>query len=120
MKSKILAVALIALLGSASLPAFAGQDESQRQAIARLAAAKQKLQQAEAAKGAERQALMSEHMKMMKEVMDKMVAMKPKAGMSMQDHEEWINEHQALMQQVMDQMLDDHRMLMQPCGGAGH
>jgi hypothetical protein len=112
MKSKFLAAVMIAML-SASFSAVAGQDESQRQMIQRVIAAKQKLQKAEAAKGAERKALMGEHMKMMKEVMDKMVAMKPKAGMTMQEHEEWMNEHQSLMQQVMDQMMGDHRMMME-------
>jgi len=39
--------------------------------------------------------------------------MKPKAGMSMQEHEEWINEHQKLMQQVMDQMMAEHHLMME-------
>lgn len=79
-------------------------------------AAKQKLQQAEAAKGAEQKSLMAEHMKMMQEMMGKMMAMKPKAGMNMADHEEWINEHQKLMQQVMEQMMGEHHLMMQACG----
>jgi uncharacterized membrane protein len=112
MKSKFLVAALIAML-STSFSATAAPDEAQRQAIQRAMAAKQKLKQAEAAKGAERQTLMAEHMKMMKEVMDKMVAMKPKAGMSMQEHEEWINEHQKLMQQVMEQMMGEHHLMME-------
>lgn len=120
MKSKILSAVLVALLSATSITVHAAQDESQRQATLRLQAAKQKLQQAEAAKGADRHALMAEHMKMMKEIMDKMVAMKPKAGMTMQQHEEWINEHQSLMQKVMEQMQDDHRMMMQPCAASAH
>ncbi|MES2299435.1 MAG: hypothetical protein V4582_20530 [Pseudomonadota bacterium] len=104
--------ALVATLG-VSVTATAGQDESQRYAMQRIIAAKQKLQQAEAAKGAERKALMGEHMKMMKEVMDKMAAMKPKAGMTMQEHEEWMTEHQALMQQMMEQMMGEHHLMMQ-------
>ncbi len=112
MKSRFVAAVMIAMLGI-SFSAIAGQDESQRQDVQRVMAAKQKLQQAEAAKGAERKALMGEHMKMMKEIMDKMVAMKPKPGMTMKEHEEWMNEHQSLMQQVMDQMMGDHRMMME-------
>ena len=112
MKSQFLVAVLIAMLG-ASFYAMAAPDEAQRQMIQRAMEAKQKLQQAGAAKGAERQTLMAEHMKMMKDVMDKMAAMKPKAGMSMQEHEEWINEHQKLMQQVMDQMMGEHRLMME-------
>src|SRR5450631_3978222 len=103
MKSTLLTAVLLGAL-TASFSVTAMPDESQRQAIQRTVAAKHKLQQAEAANGPERKSLMAEHMKMMQEVMDKMQAMKPKAGMSMQEHEEWINEHQKLMQQVMEQM----------------
>ena len=81
--------------------------------------AKQKLIQAQAAKGPERKTLMAEHMKMMQEIMDKMIAMKPKAGMSMKNHEEWINEHQKLMQQVMEQMMGEHHLMMQSCDAMG-
>jgi hypothetical protein len=111
MKSTLLVAALAALLGTA-LPASAGQDESQRQMIQRTMQAKQKLQQAQAAHGTQRQALMGEHMKMMQDIMDKMTAMKPRAGMSMAEHEEWINEHQKLMGQVMEQMSTQHDMMM--------
>jgi uncharacterized protein YicC (UPF0701 family) len=86
MKRTFLVVAALALLGT-SFSASAGQDEAQRQMIQRVMAAKQKLQQAEAAKGEQRKALMAEHMAMMKETMDKMAAMKPKEGMSMKEHE---------------------------------
>ena len=60
----------------------------------------------------ERQALMAEHMKMMHDIMGKMQAMKPKAGMTMQEHEEWINQHQKLMEDMMGQMMGDHHMMM--------
>lgn len=112
MKSKLFAAVLIATFAT-SFSAMAAPDESQRFAMQRASAAKQKLQQAEAAKGHERKNLMAEHMKMMQEVMDKMVAMKPAAGMSMKEHEEWINEHQKLMQQVMDQLMGEHKLMMQ-------
>ena len=111
MKSKLLVAVLLALLGT-SFSASAGQDEAQRQMIQRVMAAKQKLQQAEAAKGEQRKALMAEHMAMMKETMDKMAAMKPKEGMSMKEHDEWNDEHQKLMQQMMDQMMGEHRLMM--------
>lgn len=51
-------------------------------------------------------------MSMMKDTMDKMAAMKPKAGMSMKEHEEWIAEHEKLMQQMMDQMMGEHHLMM--------
>lgn len=112
MKSAILASALIVALG-APCAALAAPDEAQRHAIQQAMAAKQKLKQAEAARGAERKALMGEHLKMMKEVMDKMAVMKPKEGMSGKEHEEWMKEHQQLMQQMMDQMMGQHHLMLQ-------
>jgi hypothetical protein len=111
MKSNLMIAALVAMLGVCS-SAYAEQDEAQHYAAQRIIAAKNKLQQAEAANGAARQALMGDHMKIMKEIMDKMTAMKPKAGMSMQEHEQWIGAHQALMQQMMDQMMGEHHLMM--------
>lgn len=112
MNSRILTAALIVALG-ASCSAIAAPDEAQRYAMQQAMAAKQKLKQAEAAKGAERKALMGEHMKMMKEVMDKIAAMKPKAGMSGKEHEQWMREHQALMHQMMEQMMGEHHLMME-------
>jgi len=112
MKTKFLAAVMLALLGT-SFSAWAAQDEAQRQMIQRVMAAKLKLQQAEAAQGERRKALMAEHMAMMKETMDKMAVMKPKEGMTMKQHEEWIEEHQKLMQQMMDQMMGEHHLMMQ-------
>jgi hypothetical protein len=104
----------IAICGMGFMPAYAlaGQDELQRQMIQRVQQAKLKLKEAEAAKGAERQKLMGEHMKMMQENMEKMRAMEPRAGMTMQEHEDWINEHQKLMEEMMGQMMKEHHLLM--------
>lgn len=110
--NKMIATLAVCGIGFLSASAIAAQDEFQRQMTQRILQAKQKLQQAEVAKGAERQKLMSEHMKMMHETMKKMQTMKPKAGMSMQEHEDWINEHQKLMEQVMEQMMGEHHMMM--------
>ena len=74
--------------------------------------AKQKLKEAEAATGANKQDLMNEHMKMMQETMGKMQDMKPKAGMTMQEHENWMSEHQKLMDEMMGQMMQEHHMMM--------
>lgn len=108
----IIATVAVCSVGFLSASAMAGQDESQRQIIQQLTKSKQKLAEAEAAKGPERQKLMEEHMKMMNETMGKMQAMKPKAGMSMQEHEEWINQHQKLMEDMMGQMMQEHHMMM--------
>ncbi|MDP3211577.1 hypothetical protein [Methylotenera sp.] len=110
--NKLIAVIALSCIGFLSTSAFAAQDEFQRQMTQKVMEAKQKLKEAEAAKGAERQKLMSEHLKMMQENMQKMQAMKPKAGMSMQEHEDWINEHQKLMDQLMDQMMGEHKLMM--------
>ena len=116
MKKRILntliSTAFIASLGLATTFAIAGPDMIQQQLNQQFVASQQKLKAAEAAKGAERQKLMGEHMKMMHEAMDKMQAMKPKAGMTMQEHEDWMNEHQKLMDQVMGLMMEEHHLLM--------
>lgn len=108
----IVATVAVCSVGFLSASAFAGQDESQRQMVQQLTKAKQKLTEAEAAKGPDRQKLMGEHMKMMNEAMEKMQAMKPKAGMSMKDHEAWMAEHQKLMDDMMGQMMKEHHMMM--------
>jgi len=109
---KMISTIAVCSVGFLSASAIAGPDEFQRQMNQRVMQAKQKMQQAEAAKGEERQKLMGEHMKMMKETMEKMQAMKPKAGMSMQEHEGWINQHQKLMEDMMGQMMEEHHMMM--------
>ncbi len=110
--NKLVTTAFIACLSLTAASAIAGQDEFQRQRTQELMKSKQKLKEAEAAKGVERQKLMGEHMKMMHATMKKMQAMKPKAGMTMQEHEDWISEHQKLMEQMMEQMMGEHHMMM--------
>jgi len=112
---KTIATIAVCSIGFLSVSAVAAPDELQRQMIQRAQQAKQKLQQAEAARGAERQKLMGEHMKMMKETMGKMQAMKPKAGMPMQEHEDWISQHQKLMDDMMGQMMEEHHLMMEMC-----
>jgi hypothetical protein len=51
---------------------------------------------------------MGEHMAMMESNMKKMQAMQPKAGMTMQEHEDWINEHK----KIMGQMMEEQHMLI--------
>lgn len=120
MLNKLVATVFIASLGFAATSAIAGPDFFQQQINQRLIQSQQKLKEAEAAKGAERQKLMEEHMKIMRETMTKMQAMKPKAGMTMQEHEDWINEHQKLMEQVMGQLMEEHHMLIGSGGTTKH
>ena len=112
MKRLIAAVALIAF-AAVPFAAFAGQDEAQRQITQRLQEQKLKLVAAEKTKGAERDKLMQEHMKMMQETMGKMQAMKPREGMTPKEQKEWMDEHQKLMEQMLGQMMTEHHMMMQ-------
>jgi acyl transferase domain-containing protein len=120
MLNKLVATVFIASLGFAATSAIAGPDFFQQQINQRLIQSQQKLKEAEAAKGAERQKLMEDHMKIMRETMTKMQAMKPKAGMTMQEHEDWINEHQKLMEQVMGQLMEEHHILIGSGGTPKH
>ncbi|MGZ8984301.1 MAG: hypothetical protein ACXW11_10165 [Methylotenera sp.] len=109
---RMIATLAVCSLSFISVSAIAAQDEFQRQMTQQVMKAKQKLKAAEAAKGTERKKLMGEHMKMMHDNMGKMQAMKPKPGMTMQEHEEWISEHQKVMDEMMSQMMDEHHMMM--------
>jgi uncharacterized protein YicC (UPF0701 family) len=99
-------------IGIVSSPAIARQDELHQQLMQQITKAQQKLKEAEAAKGAARQGLMIEHMNMMHENMGKMRSMKPKAGMTAQEREDWMSEHQKLMDDMMNQMMEEHHMMM--------
>lgn len=111
--SKFLATLFIASIGLAATSALAGPDLFQQQLNRQLVESQKQLKAAKAARDAEeRQKLMAEHMKSMQEVMEKLQAMKPKEGMSMKEHEDWINEHLKLMEKVMGQMMSEHHVLM--------
>jgi hypothetical protein len=110
--NKTIATLVVASLGVFSLSAIAGQDETQRQIVQQAIKAKQKLKEAEAAKAQERQRLMGEHLKMMKETLGEMQKLKPKDGMTAQEHEAWIAAHQSLMEDLMSQMMEEHHMMM--------
>ena len=112
MKKELLAAALLGLSIAMPLAALAAPDETQRMLIQRSQEAKQKLAAAQAAKGAERQKLMEEHMKLMQQMGAQMQAAKPREGMSPQEMRDWIDEHMKLMNQMMGQMMDEHHMMM--------
>lgn len=112
-RNKFLATLFIASIGFAATSVLAGPDLFQQQLNRQLVESQKKLKEAKAVKDAEeRQKLMAEHMKSMQEVMEKLQAMKPKEGMSMKEHEDWINEHLKLMEKVMGQMMSEHHVLM--------
>ena len=104
--NKLITTAFIASFGFAATSAMAGPDFMQQQMTQRVMQAKQKLNKAEAAQGTERQKLMDEHMQMLHETMGQCRNMKPKAGMSAKEIDEWYSEHQKLMAQMMDQMME--------------
>jgi predicted DNA-binding protein YlxM (UPF0122 family) len=110
--NKSIATLILASLGAFSLSAIAGQDETQRQIVQQAIKAKQKLKEAEAAKALERQRLMGDHLKMMKETLGEMRKLKPTDGMTAQEHEAWIETHQSLMEEMMSQMMEEHHMMM--------
>lgn len=110
-------ILLVGLMTTAALfapfLATAAPDENQRMMTQQLMQSKQKLAAAQAAQGAERQKMMSEHMSMMQKTMGQMVAMKPRDNMTPQEQKEWIAQHQKLMETMMGQMMDEHHLMMQ-------
>lgn len=111
MKSAMLVATVIATL-AVPVAAWAGPDAAQQALVQKMQEAQRTLRAAEQAREAERQNLLSEHMKAVDKVMVEMRAMRPRPGMTMKENEEWIAEHQKLMNTAMDQMMQDHRMLM--------
>ena len=109
---KLLVAALLGLSVAMPLTVLAAPDETQKMLIQRTQEAKQKLTAAQAAKGAERQKLMQEHMKLMQDVTTQMQAAKPRESMTSQEMREWIDEHMKLMNQIMGQMMEEHHMMM--------
>lgn len=112
MNKKLITTLFIASLGFTATSVMAGPDFMQQQMTQRVMQAKQKLNEAEAAQGTERQKLMDEHMQMLHETMGQCRNMMPKAGMSAKETDEWYSEHQKLMAQMMDQMMEEHHMMM--------
>ena len=115
----LITTAFIASLGFATTSVIAGggPDFQQQRLIIQVLQAKQKLQQAEAAKGTEQQKLMGEHMKMLHENMAVCREMKPKAGMTESERDAWFAEHQKIMDDMMSQMMEEHKieMAVAPC-----
>lgn len=113
----LITTAFIASLSFASTGAMAGRDFFQEQLIQNMQVTKQKLKQAEAAKGTEQQKLLTEHMQMLHENMAACREMKPKAGMTEKERDEWFAEHQKIMDDLMSQMMEEHKVNVasKPC-----
>ncbi len=107
----------IASLGLTATSAIAGRDFFQEQLMQNLQVTKQKLETAKAAKGAEQQKLMGEHMQMLHDNMAACREMKPKAGLTEKERDEWFAEHQKIMDAMMSQMMEEHKINMStaPC-----
>ncbi|NOT15690.1 MAG: hypothetical protein HOP21_08995 [Methylotenera sp.] len=116
--NRLITTAFIASLGFVANSAFAGPDFFQQQLIQRVMQSQQKLKQAEAAKGVEQQKLLGEHMRMLHDNMNACREMKPKAGMTEKERDEWFVEHQKIMDDMMVQMMEEHKVRMSsavPC-----
>ena len=110
MMNTIVTTALIACLGFASASAMAGRDFFQEQLIQNIQVTKQKLEEAKAAKGAEQQTFLTQHSQMLHENMAACRDMKPKAGMTEKERDEWFAEHQKIMDALMGQMMEEHKV----------
>lgn len=108
----------IASLGLTATSSIAGRDFFQEQLIQNMQVTKQKLEKAKASQGTEQQKLLSEHMQMLHENMATCREMKPKAGMTEKERDEWFAEHQKIMDDMMSQMMEEHKVTMSsavPC-----
>lgn len=113
----LITTAFIASLSFASTGAMAGRDFFQEQLIQNIQVTKQKLKQAEAAKGTEQEKLLTEHMQMLHENMVACREMRPKAGLTEKERDEWFAEHQKIMDDLMSQMIEEHKVNVasKPC-----
>lgn len=111
MKRRFLVTLAAAILAGPML-ASAAPDESQKQLMQRSMEAQRKLDAARGAQGAQRGALLQEHMDLMNKMMKQMITARPGPNATPQQLREWIDEHLKLMDQMMTQMMDAQRMTM--------
>ena len=114
-----IALCFIGFIGFISASAHAAPDIYQRQMDLRLHQSQQKLDQAKAATGSERQTLMAEHMKLMQKCMDDMNAIKPSANMTTEDTEAWVKICRRQMSQLLTQMKEDSKLTTTNCDPKG-
>lgn len=108
----LITTAFIASLGFVSTSAMAGRDFFQEQIMQNLQVTKQKLQKAADAKGDKQEALIKEHSTLLQDNMAACREMKPKAGMTEQERDEWFAEHQKIMDEMMSQMMEKEALIM--------
>lgn len=113
--NKLITTIALCSIGFISAPAFAGQDEAQRQITTQVQQAKQKLVQAQSATGSERQTLLAEHTKLMQKCMEDMNAMKPMANMTTAESEEWRKLCIKQMSNLLSQMKVSSKLQMAYC-----
>ena len=87
--NKLIATIAICSIGFISASAYAAKDDIQYRTTLHIQQAQQKLDQAKAASGTERQTLFTEHMKLMQKCMNDMNTMKPSANMTTEESEAW-------------------------------
>jgi hypothetical protein len=112
-KKPILAVTgLLAAAVTLSSPVWAGRPALQM-AEKESREAQAKLQQAEAAKAAERERLMGEHMALLDQALKDLMKAKPNPGVSAAECEGWISQHQKLMEGMLQQMIQEHKLMQE-------
>ena len=95
-----------------SVSAF-GEPHPLQQLQRQLNEAKATQEAAEKSNASKRQQLLAQHMQMLQQVMQRMRAARPQAGIRVQEHEEWITDHQKLMDEALQQMILDQGLLVQ-------
>ena len=115
--NKLIATIAICSIGFISSSAYArgGPDLDQLKMNQRLHQSQQKLEQAKAATGTERQALLTEHLKLVQKCMDDMNAMKPSITMTAEENEEWRKVCIKQMSDLLSQMKEDSKLQMTNC-----
>ena len=119
--NKLIATIAICSIGFISSSAYArgGPDLDQLKMNQRLHQSQQKLEQAKAATGTERQTLIAEHMKLMQKCMDDMNTMKPSANMTAEETEAWTKVCRKQMTELLTQMKEDSKLTTTNCDPNG-
>ena len=117
--NKFIATIAICAIGFISTSAFAVKDDALYHPTLHVQQAQQKLEQAKAATGTERQTLLAEHMKLMQKCMDDMSAMKPSANMTTEETEAWTKACRKQMTELLTQMKEDSKLTTTNCDPNG-
>ena len=113
--NKLIATIAICSIGFISASAYAAKDDIQYRTTLHIQQAQQKLDQAKAASGTERQTLFTEHMKLMQKCMNDMNTMKPSANMTTEESEAWTKVCRRQMSDLLNQMKEDSKLQMTNC-----